>query len=115
MNNKELKSLVALLEDDDTEVVAHVEEKLKTLGTGVIPFLEEAWEQTFNPKAHERIEDLVHFLQFELVQEVAAVMIATVDDPCYPNEWQTVLVLILFEFRRFADIVSVKSFWHKHC
>ena len=69
MNNKELKSLVALLDDDDAEVVAHVEEKLKTLGTGVIPFLEEAWEQTFNPKAHERIEDLVHFLQFELVQE----------------------------------------------
>ncbi len=69
MNNKELKSLVALLDDDDAEVVAHVEEKLKTLGTGVIPFLEEAWEQTFNPKAHGRIEDLVHFLQFELVQE----------------------------------------------
>ena len=69
MNNKELKSLVALLDDDDAEVFVHVEEKLKTLGTGVIPFLEEAWEQTFNPKAHERIEDLVHFLQFELVQE----------------------------------------------
>ena len=69
MNNKELKSLVELLDDDDVEVVAHVEEKLKTLGTGVIPFLEEAWEQTFNPKAHERIEDLVHFLQFELTQE----------------------------------------------
>ena len=69
MNNKELKSLVQLLDDDDVEVVGHVEEKLKTLGTGVIPFLEEAWEQTFNPKAHERIEDLVHFLQFELAQE----------------------------------------------
>ena len=38
MNNKELKSLVELLDDDDVEVVAHVEEKLKTLGTGVIPF-----------------------------------------------------------------------------
>ena len=69
MNNKELKSLVALLDDDDEEVVAHVEKKLKTLGTGVIPFLEEAWEQTFNPKAHDRIEELVHFLQFELVKE----------------------------------------------
>ena len=69
MNNKELKSLVALLDDDDEEVVAHVEKKLKTLGSGVIPFLEEAWEQTFNPKAHNRIEELVHFLQFELVQE----------------------------------------------
>ena len=64
MNNKELKSLVALLDDDDEEVVAHVEKKLKTLGTGVIPVLEEAWEQTFNPKAHERIEDLDHYLLF---------------------------------------------------
>ena len=69
MNNKELKSLVALLDDDDEEVVAHVEKKLKTLGTGVIPLLEEAWEQTFNPEAHDRIEELVHFLQFELVKE----------------------------------------------
>ena len=68
MNNEELKSLVALLDDDDDEVVAHVEKKLKTLGNGVLPFLEEAWEKTFNPKAHERIEDMVHFLQFELVQ-----------------------------------------------
>ena len=69
MNNEELKSLVALLDDDDDEVVAHVEKKLKTLGNGVLPFLEEAWGKTFNPKAHERIEDMVHFLQFELVKE----------------------------------------------
>ena len=38
MNNEELKSLVALLDDDDDEVVAHVEKKLKTLGNGVLPF-----------------------------------------------------------------------------
>ena len=69
MNNKELKSLVRLLEDEDSEILAHVEQKLKVLGTGVIPFLEEAWEQSFDPNVQHRIEELVHFLQFELVQE----------------------------------------------
>ena len=69
MKNAEIKALVALLEDDDNEVVAHVEEKIMSMGTGIIPFLEEEWESSFNPNSQRRIEDLVHVLQFELVQE----------------------------------------------
>lgn len=69
MKNAEIKALVALLDDDDAEVVAHVEEKIKLMGTGIIPFLEEAWESSFNPNSQRRMEDLVHVLQFELVQE----------------------------------------------
>ncbi len=69
MKNAEIKALVALLEDDDDEVVSHVEEKIMSMGTGIIPFLEEEWESSFNPNSQRRIEDLVHILQFELVQE----------------------------------------------
>ena len=41
MEEKELKALITLLDDDDTEVKNHVEEKIISLGTQTIPFLEE--------------------------------------------------------------------------
>ncbi|RED92645.1 transglutaminase-like domain-containing protein [Marinoscillum furvescens] len=69
MKDTELKALVTLLEDEDEEIVTHVEQKLMELGTGVIPLLEEEWESAFNPLKQRRIEDLIHMLQFELFQE----------------------------------------------
>lgn len=49
MTEKELKALVSLLDDEDAEVRAHVEEKIRSLGNHVIPFLETQWEESFNP------------------------------------------------------------------
>lgn len=69
MQENELKALVSLLDDDDTEVSSHVEEQIISLGTEVIPFLEEEWEKSFNPTIQSRIEDLIHNLQFTLVKE----------------------------------------------
>jgi regulator of sirC expression with transglutaminase-like and TPR domain len=69
MNNKELHALVTLLEDDDHEVTNHVENQIRSFGTAIIPLLEDEWENTFNPIIQEKIEDIIHFLQFELVQE----------------------------------------------
>lgn len=69
MKNAEIKALVSLLEDDDEAVIAEIEEKIMSIGTGIIPFLEEEWENNFNPTIQSRIEDLIHVLQFELVQE----------------------------------------------
>ncbi len=69
MKETELKALVSLLEDEDDEVVSHVETRLMDLGTGIIPFLEQEWESNFNPLIQRRIEDMIHGLQFELVQE----------------------------------------------
>lgn len=69
MTDAELKALVVLLDDDDMEVVTHVEDKILSQGTGIIPFLENEWEINFNPTLQRRIEDLIHQLQFELVQE----------------------------------------------
>lgn len=69
IKDSELKALVTLLEDEDEEVVSHVEKKLMEMGTGVIPLLEKEWEINFNPLTQQRIEDLIHTLQFELFQE----------------------------------------------
>ncbi len=69
LKESEIKALVKLLDDEDYEIVSHVEEKIKSIGTGVIPFLEKQWETSFNPFIQEKIEDLVHELQFELLKE----------------------------------------------
>jgi len=69
MEEKELKALITLLDDDDHEVKTHVEQKIISLGTKTIPFLEAEWESSFNPEVQRRIEDMIHVLQFELLQE----------------------------------------------
>jgi regulator of sirC expression with transglutaminase-like and TPR domain len=65
MEEKELKALVSLLDDDDKGVVSHVQEKILSIGRAVIPFLEKEWESNFNPSVQQRIEDLIHTLQYE--------------------------------------------------
>jgi len=64
-NSKEIKALVSLLEDDDKEILAHVEKKILNLGNIMIPFLETEWESNFNPDVQRRIEDLLHSLQMQ--------------------------------------------------
>lgn len=65
MTEKELKALVSLLDDEDAEVRAHVEEKIRSLGNHVIPFLETQWEESFNPVFQKKLEDLIHDLQMD--------------------------------------------------
>lgn len=70
MNESEIKALVTLLDDDDSEVVQHVEKHLRTLGGTVIPLLEDHWqENSLNPDLQKKIEDLIHDLQYNLVIE----------------------------------------------
>lgn len=68
MEEKELKALVSLLEDDDHQIVSQVEEKILAIGAPIIPILELEWENCLNPRVQERIEDLIHVLQYELVK-----------------------------------------------
>ncbi len=65
MNEKEIKALVSLLDDDDVFIVNQVEEKIISLGHPVIPFLESEWENNFNPVIQKKIEELIHTLQFD--------------------------------------------------
>lgn len=65
MDNNELRALVSLLDDEDKEVLLHVERKILSLGDTIIPFLEEEWENNFNPAVQKKIEDLIHTLQFD--------------------------------------------------
>ncbi|MEJ6980815.1 transglutaminase-like domain-containing protein [Pedobacter sp. P351] len=69
MNDKELESLIKLLDDPDAEVSQHVEERLLSYGNEVIEYLESAWEQSFDALLQERIENLVHKIQYNSVKK----------------------------------------------
>lgn len=70
MTEQEIKALVSLLDDDDTEVARLVENEIRQQRGRIIPFLENEWESAgFNPNVQRRIEELIHELQFEVVIE----------------------------------------------
>ena len=69
MEEKELKALVSLLDDDDQQIISHVEGKILSIGKTVIPFLEREWESNLNPSVQSRIEELIHTLQYDLLRE----------------------------------------------
>ncbi len=68
-NIKEISALVKLLDDPDTEVFQHVEERLLDYGNEVIDYLENAWEHSLDALLQERIENIVHKIQFKNVKE----------------------------------------------
>ena len=64
LNEKEVISLIALLDDDDPEVAEHVEQKLLSLGTDVIAFLENEWGLIKNIEQQKKVENIIHRIQF---------------------------------------------------
>jgi regulator of sirC expression with transglutaminase-like and TPR domain len=69
MTGTEIKALVSLLDDEDNEVAALVEEKIRSLGCGIIPILETEWENSFNPVIQRRLEDMIHELQLSQMRD----------------------------------------------
>jgi len=68
-NSKEISALVKLLDDPDPEVFHHVAQRLLEYGNSVVHFLETEWEKSLDTLLQERIENLVHQIQFTLVKE----------------------------------------------
>ncbi len=69
ISQKEISSLIRLLDDPDQEIYHHVEDKLISYGNEVIGFLENAWEHSIDAILQERIENLVHKIQFRNVKQ----------------------------------------------
>lgn len=61
----EVQALISLLDDSDTGIITHVEERLLTLGRDVIPTLEDAWSTSFDPVKQQRIENIIHKINFD--------------------------------------------------
>jgi regulator of sirC expression with transglutaminase-like and TPR domain len=59
------KVLVSLLDDPDEEVFENVFQKLCEFGPEVIPTLESEWEHNLDERVQERLENLIHTIQFD--------------------------------------------------
>ncbi len=68
INETEVNSLIRLLDDPDQEIYSHVHEKLLSFGSAAIGYLESAFEQAFDPMQQERIANLVHEIQFDILK-----------------------------------------------
>ena len=53
MDPKELKAIIALLDDPDKEVVNMISDTLLKRGIEAVPELEKAWENTLDEKLQE--------------------------------------------------------------
>ncbi|MFN5325144.1 MAG: transglutaminase-like domain-containing protein [Bacteroidota bacterium] len=61
--------MISLLDDPDMEVFQQISSELISLGRDVVPMLEEAWETSFDPIMQERIENIIHKIQFDGVKD----------------------------------------------
>jgi regulator of sirC expression with transglutaminase-like and TPR domain len=69
INETKLSSLITLLDDPDPQIFKQIEEELLSYGNEVVGYLEGAWEKSFDSILQERIENLIHKIQFINVKE----------------------------------------------
>ncbi|NDC42315.1 MAG: hypothetical protein EBZ77_12335 [Chitinophagia bacterium] len=63
--DKEVRALMTLLDDPDTDVYDTVASKILHYGRDIIPTLEHFWEVTPDEAVQGRIEDLIHRVHFQ--------------------------------------------------
>lgn len=68
MDKTQIHALVSLLDDPDERVYSQIQEKLLQLGEDVIPVLESAWENSFDSVLQQRIEGIIHRIQFDNIR-----------------------------------------------
>lgn len=69
--NREISALFTLIDDPDEEVFTSVSERIVHYGVGIIPNLENLWENTASDEIQERIEMLIHRLHYiDLVNDL---------------------------------------------
>lgn len=66
--SNEIEALIHLLDDPDLNIYNHVRHKLLGYGSEAVGLLEEAWGQSLDLLLQERIENIVHTIQFTEVK-----------------------------------------------
>ncbi len=67
--NREILALFHLIDDPDQEVFDSVSNRIVSYGRGIIPNLENLWENTISGDIQERIELLIHKLHYHDLTE----------------------------------------------
>jgi hypothetical protein len=69
MKKKDIQALIHLLDDPDIEISEVVTGNLRNLGAEIIPELETAWENSPDLRYQEKIENIIHDIQFGNVRK----------------------------------------------
>ena len=64
LSEPELNAMIRLLDDTDHEIYDHVEKRLLDIGNPVIPYLEKAWESSMDYTLQQRIQAVIHKIQY---------------------------------------------------
>ena len=67
-NLKEIFALVRLIDEPDQEIYKLVREKILTHGIEAVSFLEKAWDNDPNKIVQDRLEEIIHTIQFNNIQ-----------------------------------------------
>src|SRR6201996_8134156 len=67
--NREIIALFHLIDDPDQDVFDSVSHRIVSYGRGIIPNLENLWENTIANEVQERIEMLIHKLHYQDLTE----------------------------------------------
>lgn len=60
----QLQALISLLDEPDFSTFNQVRNRIFTYGASAVPMLEDAWENTFDSLIQNRIEDIIHSIQY---------------------------------------------------
>ncbi len=69
IDEKEIKALITLLDDPDENINNHVVSKLLSFGPAIVPTLESAWEEAFDPILQQDIENIIHKINFDALKK----------------------------------------------
>jgi len=101
MNKKEIFALISLLDDPDESVFKQVSMKFLSLGQNVIPVLEDAWEHSFDTLIQNRIENIIHQIQFDIIKD-------ELSDWAHPDNQDLLEGALLIARYQYPDIDIVK-------
>ena len=63
--SQNISALINLLDDPDQKIFEQISQELLSIGEVAVPFLENAWENSFNAVLQDRIEQVLHQIQFQ--------------------------------------------------
>lgn len=65
MKDTEFNALISLLDDDDARVTSEIEKHLLSIGEGIVPRLEEAWENEVKENIQDKISAIIQRIQVQ--------------------------------------------------
>ncbi|MBL7888757.1 MAG: transglutaminase family protein [Bacteroidia bacterium] len=104
MNKQELNALISLLDDPDENVYQEVSMRFLSLGEEVIPVLEDAWEHSFDTLIQNRIENIIHQIQYDLIKEA----LKEWSEPHHQNLLEGALLIAKYQYPD-IDFAKIKK------